>query len=315
MGVKYSNLIGSITCRESLWKAYLKASRGKRSTYGYLLFQQNEAYNIEMLSQELKSGIYTPGEHNCFDVYEPKLRKISALPFLDRVVQHSLHATLNPIFDKTFFPNSYACRVGKGTHKGVIKAQSLLRKKPWYLKVDFKGYFYNIDNEVLWGEISKKVNCTETLQLIEKFHPKTGKGIPIGNLTSQLMANIYGNILDRELTHRFKVDWIRYMDDTVIFGNCPSELVQIKEELTEFVEETMKLKWSKWFIKPSDKGLNYLGYRIYKRYKLIRKDSVLRAKRKVRKLKGGEKDKFLASWKGHVKWANSHNLLTKLERS
>lgn len=320
MGTKYRNLFNQISDRSNLWQAYRNASNRKRNSYGYLLFRQYEAANIENMIEQLDSGTYCPGEHNVFYVYEPKERKISALPFLDRIVQHSLYSAINPVFEKTFLPSSFACRKGKGTHRGVKYVQSIVRKSPdnsWFLKLDFKSYFHSIDREILWKEIDKKIKCRKTLELLEKFHPREGKGLPIGNLTSQLLANIYGNILDRYLQHELKVKyWARYMDDTVIFRSSREELVEIHNKLTEFVSANMCLRWSKWSIKPVSSGINFLGYRIFKKYKLIRKDSVRRAKRKIKKYrKHGDTEKlnkFVASWSGHIQWADSYNLKIKL---
>lgn len=321
MGIKYRNLFDQISDRSNIWEAYRNASSRKRNSFGYLLFRQYEAANIENIIEELNSGIYAPGEHNIFYVYEPKERKISALPFLDRIVQHSLYKAINPIFEKTFLPSSFACRKDKGTHRGVKYVQSVIRKMPdncWFLKLDFKSYFHSIDGKTLWEEIDKKIKCNKTIALLEKFHPREGKGLPIGNLTSQLLANIYGNILDRYLQHELKVKaWARYMDDTVIFGTSREELVEIHKKLTEFISTKMMLRWSKWSIKPVTAGVNFLGYRIFKKYKLIRKDSVRRAKRKIRRYrKNGNTEKlnkFVASWSGHIQWADSHNLKKKLE--
>lgn len=315
MGKKYKNLFTHITDRQSLWEAYRKASKGKRETVGHLLFQQNEALNIERIIRSLEDDTYAPGQPVEFKVYEPKERIISALPFIDRVVQHSIHAVISPIFEKIFMPTSYACRRNKGTHRGVIKAQSYMRKKEnkYVLKLDFKGYFYSIDREILWKELDKKISCKRTLKLLEQFHPRAGKGIPIGNLTSQLLANIYGHILDRHLTHDLKIkNWIRYMDDTVIFGESIEELRSIYEELSVFIEREMKLSWSKWSITSTDRELNYLGYRIFKTHKLIRKDSIRRAKRKTKTLSREKLEKFLKSWKGHLQWANTFNLKQSL---
>ena len=321
MGKKYRNLYPQIFDRNRLWESYRKASLGKKDTYGYLLFRTYEAANIENLISQIEKGTYLPGKHNTFHVHEPKLRVISALPFRDRVVQHAIYSVIAPIFEKAFLPHSFACRNGKGTHAGAKYVQSILRRYKeenlWVLKVDFKGYFYNIDREILWTEIDKKISCRKTKKLLELFHPREGKGLPIGNLTSQLLANIYGHIFDRFLTHDLRIQhWARYMDDTVIIGTSKEELLKTFEELSKFAKEEMKMEWSKWSIRPASLGVNFLGYRIWATHKLIRKDSVRRAKRKIRlykKTNNKEKlDKFIASWLGHIKWANSHHLRRKL---
>lgn len=318
MGKKHNALFEQIHDRTKLWEAYSRASLGKKRSMGYLCFRQYEAANIEKIISSLEDGTYTPGNPHEFHVYEPKKRKISALPFLDRIVQHSLHAALEPIFEKVFLPSSFACRKGRGTHTGVKHVQSTIRRQKageelWCLKLDFKNYFHSIDREILWREIERKITCQKTLKLLAQFHPREGKGLPIGNLTSQLLANVYGHILDRFLVHRLGVKrWARYMDDTVIFGNSKEELREIYERLTEFVALNMKMRWSKWSIRPVSKGVNFLGYRIWATHKLIRPDSVRRAKRKIKRYtKHNETQRlnmFVASWKGHIQWANCHNL-------
>jgi hypothetical protein len=319
MGKKYRNIYEHIYNRERLWLSYRKAALGKKSTVGYLYFRTYEAANIEAIIEQLANETYKPGDHNHFYVHEPKKRMISALPFLDRVVQHSIYSVISPMFEKTFLPYSFACRDGKGTHKGTRHVQSIIRKNPdlWCLKMDFKGYFYNIDREVLWREIDKKITCQKTRRLISLFHPREGKGLPIGNLTSQLLANIYGHIFDRYISHDLRVKhWARYMDDTVIFASNKEELQDIFIKLTAFTSNEMKLEWSKWSIRPVSHGVNFLGYRIWGSHKLIRPGSVKRAKIKIqhyKKTNNKEKlERFTASWLGHIKWANSHNLKSKL---
>lgn len=319
MGKKYKNLYNLIYDRQRMWNAYATASKGKKSSNGYLVFREYEGANIERMIVELEKETYYPEPPNEFYVYEPKARKISALQFLDRIIQHSIFSVVGPVFEKSFLPSSFACRDGKGTHAGAKYVQSIMRKnnKLWYLKVDFKGYFYNIERKVLWKEIDKKITCNKTKRLISLFHPRDGKGLPIGNLTSQLFANVYGHIFDRFITHDLKIkQWARYMDDTVIFGESREELLEVHRKLTIFAKEEMKMDWSKWSMKPCSEGINFLGYRIWANYKLIRPDSLRRAKRKINHYKKhGEKeklDKFIASWSGHIKWANCNHLTKKL---
>lgn len=319
MGKKYKNLFTATYERKRLWESYRKASLSKKNSIGYLLFRRFEAANIENIITEIKNETYKPEKHNEFYVYEPKARKISALPFLDRVVQHSLYSVISDAFEKTFLPSSFACRDRKGTHAGTRYVQSIMRKKgnSWCLKVDFKGYFYNVDREILWKEIDRKISCKKTKNLLALFHPREGKGLPIGNLTSQLLANVYGHILDRYITHDLKIkNWARYMDDTVIFGDSKEELMETFEKLTKFSQNEMKLEWSKWSLRPTSLGVNFLGYRIWSTHKLIRPDSVRRAKRKIKQyIKFNEVEKlkkFKASWLGHIQWANCFHLKQKL---
>jgi RNA-directed DNA polymerase len=318
MGKKYKNLINEIASMPNLYRAYEKAAKGKRYSCGHLQFKQHLAANLRKLSVALHDGSYRPSPPNIFFVNEPKRREISALPFADRVVQHALCAVIEPLFDRIFLPNSYACRKGKGTHIAAIEAQAIMRRDfTHWLKMDFSKYFASIDRAVLHEEIRRKVSCNGTLELIETFLPPTGRGLPIGNLTSQLFANVYGHVLDRYLTHTLRIKtWLRYMDDTVVFAHSREALAVLQQGLKWFCEAQIGLRFSKWSIGHISHGLDWLGYRIWPTHKLLRKQSVISAKRKIFKYQvHGDKlslSRFIASWKGHAQWADSFNLLNKL---
>jgi retron-type reverse transcriptase len=318
MAKKYRNLIDEIASLANLYRAYEKAARGKRYSYGHLQFKEHLAANLRMLSVALKDGSYRPSPTRIFYVNEPKRREISALPFADRVAQHALCNIIEPIFEKTFLPNSYACRTGKGTHVAAIEAQAIMRRGfTHWLKLDFSKYFASIDRAVLHVEIRRKISCRATLALISSFLPTSGRGLPIGNLTSQLFANIYGHILDRHLTHILHLrTWLRYMDDTVIFAHSREALAVIQHGLKWLAEARMGLAFSKWSIGPSSRGLDWLGYRIWPTFKLLRRRSVTAAKRKISRYRATgdfvSLGRFTDSWRGHAQWANSYNLLTRL---
>ena len=318
MGKKYKNLIAEIASMPNLYRAYEKASKGKRYSCGHLQFKQHLAANLRMLSAAIKNGSYRPSPSKVFFVHEPKKREISALPFSDRVVQHALCAVIEPLFERSFLPNSYACRRNKGSHIAAIDAQATMRRGfTHWLKMDFSKYFASIDRVVLHGEIRRKVSCSGTLDLIGTFLPTTGKGLPIGNLTSQLFANVYGHVLDRYLTHKLHISaWLRYMDDTIVFAHSREALAVLQAGLQWFCEARIGLRFSRWSIGAVTQGLDWLGYRIWPTHKLLRKQSVISAKRKIFKyrIRGDELalSRFIASWRGHAQWANSFNLLTKL---
>ena len=318
MGKRHKNLIQQIASMPNLYRAYEKAAKGKRYSCGHLQFKQHLAANLRSLSEAIRNGTYRPSPPNVFFVNEPKRREISALPFADRVVQHALCNVIEPIFDRTFLPNSYACRRGRGTHVAAIEAQAILRRGfTHWLKLDFSKYFASIDRTVLHGEIRRKVSCSGTLALIETFLPPTGRGLPIGNLTSQLFANVYGHVLDRYLTHTLHIKaWLRYMDDTVVFAHSREALAVLQQGLKWFSEAHLGMAFSKWSIGRATQGLDWLGYRIWPTHKLLRKQSVITAKRKIVKYRtSGDTlslSRFVVSWKGHAQWANSFNLLNKL---
>ena len=166
--------------------------------------------------------------------------------------------------------------------------------------------------------VAKKIHCAATRRLLREMLPEEGVGIPIGSLTSQLFANIYGNAVDQFLQHDLKRrHWARYMDDIVVLGDDPEELRQVFYNLRDFAAEHLKLRISHWQVAPISRGINFLGFRIWPTHKLLRKRSVLGAKRKIALyLKHGEHDRlarFIPSWLGHARWADTHHLLSWLE--
>ena len=158
------------------------------------------------------------------------------------------------------------------------------------------------------------------MDLMQKIQPRQGTGIAIGSLKSQLNANLYGTMADDFVHHTLRpVAWARYMDDMILLDNDPEKLRGMKEQLEFFAHEVMRMRFSKWSIAPISRGVNFLGYRIWPRHKLMRKQSVTRAKRAIQSLKKrGDQEalnRFLAAWVGHATWADSQNLMKHLEIS
>ena len=318
MGKKYKNLKEQICSWDNLLLAYKRTAKGKRSTRSYLQFREYDLINLEKLQKELIDGTYKLDEFREFDIYVPKHRHIKALSFRDRIVQHAICNIIEPIFDGTFVSNTYACRRNKGTHAGVKYVQSVLRKYPekkYYLKTDFSKFFPSIEYDLLFEIIEKKIRCKFVLRLLRLMLPFGGKGLPVGWLISQLFANVFASQLDHYLQEDLGVkNWARYMDDIVIVHEDPEYLREVKIKLENYSIDNLKLYLSKWHIQPVERGINFLGYRIWKNYKLIRKDSVKRAKRKSYKYKNKhDLNKFLASWNGHIQWADCNNLINWIQ--
>lgn len=321
MPKKHRNLIERISDIENLRDAYRKTSSGKKMTFGYLEFKEYAEANLLLVQKELLDEGYKIGEYRQFTVYEPKARLISALDFKDRLVQHALCNVIAPIFERLLMPQTFACRTGLGTHAGVRFVQSRLRhgQYKYFLKTDYSKFFPSIDRATLHCMIERRIACEKTLSLLREIIPPTGKGLPIGSLTSKLFANVYGNAADRfihfDLGQRV---WARYMDDIVVLGNNKDDLTNVFLRLNAFSMDKLDLRIGKWHVSPVSRGINFLGYRIWPRHKLLRKDSVTRAKRKVSRYtaSGNQEalDKFIASWCGHAKWADSHNLITWMEK-
>jgi len=320
MGKKYKRLIEQITSPENMRNAYRLTAKGRRYTPGYLQFKEYAEVNLAVLADELLNGTYVSGPVHQFHVYEPKPRLISALPFRDRVAQHAVYGILNPIFDSTLLPRTFACRKGKGTHEGVKALQSDLRRlgQPMYfLKTDYSKFFPSIRRDVLHRMIRKKITCHGTMRVLEAMIEPKGVGLPIGSLTSQLFANVYGGVVDRfihfDLGMRY---WYRYMDDIVILHEDVALLHDVRERVQDFSERELGLRFSKWSIAPVSRGINFLGYRIWASHKLLRKQSIVRAKRAVQAMRRQNRlddlRKFAASWGGHAMWADAHRLLLTL---
>lgn len=322
MAKRYRNLIGKITSPETMQTAYRLTARGKRLTHGFLDFKEFDALNLTSLAEEMASGTYEPGAPSEFFVLDPKRRLISALPFRDRVAQQALCLIIAPIFDRALLPRSFACRPGKGTHAGAIALQRDLRHlgrsgPVYFLKTDFRSYFVSIEHSVLWRLIEAKISCRATLRLIEGMVARAGIGLPIGSLTSQIFANQYAGEIDRHLQQTLGEDyWFRYMDDVVVLGESSRHLRAVKESIEVFSRERLGLRFSKWSIAPVSRGVNFLGYRIWPTHKLLRRDSVTRARRKIAAYRAAgdvaSLDKFLAAWLGHARFADSANLIRDL---
>jgi len=253
------------------------------------------------------------------------------LPFRDRVMHHALCNIIEPIFEARFIFDSYACRAGKGTHAGADRAQKFMRKvrrqgRLFCLKGDVSRYFPSVDHATLKALLRKRIKCPSTLWLCDEIIDSatrlsgTAKGIPIGNLTSQLFANIYLHEMDvfvkEGLRERY---YVRYMDDFVIFGNDNDHLHQSRKNISEFLNTRLMLELNgKTQVFPVDsKGVDFLGYRIWPTHRLLRKSSKTRMKRKLkafeRKYRQGKITRehinhSIQSWLGHARHCNSYNL-------
>jgi len=319
MGQKHKNLFDQIITPANFERAYALTCRGKRRSLAYLQFKEYATLNLERLRREIVDGVYAPGPMRYFKVYEPKPRWISALPFRDRIAQHALNNVIEPIFDRTMLPYTFACRVGGGTHAGICHVQAQLRRTgaTHFLKTDFAGYFPSIDRPMLYRRLDAKVTCPRTRDLMRRMIAPEGVGIPIGHLMSQLFANVYGTSMDDFLQHEVKpVAWARYMDDIVVLGYSSLWLREVQQRMQAHAESAMHMRFSKWQVAPISRGINFLGHRIWPRHKLLRKDSVARARRKLSTIRArgdtAAEQRFLGSWLGHARWADSHNLLTNM---
>jgi len=284
---RVGDLYDSAFTRDALLTAYHAAARHKHGKRACFNFERRLAFNLESLYCELRDGIYQPMPYYTFEVFEPKRRTIYAPAFRDLVVQHAIYAVANPIFDRTFIDHSYACRKGMGTHKAADYAQAALRAVPhdsYTLKTDVRKFFYRIDRGILRTLIERKIKDNRFVGLMMAFadHGES-VGIPIGNLLSQLYALIYLNPMDQFVKRELRVKYYcRYVDDAVLFGLSKAECIDAKNKI-ETLLKTLNLELSHYTIAPVKKGVNFVGYRTWASRRFIRKHSLYKFRKSLKK--------------------------------
>ena len=324
--ITHKNLFQKVVGLGNIYAAYLKARKGKRNKKEVLEFEYNLENNLLGIQNDLINGKYEVGKYYKFVIFEPKKRIIYALPFRDRIVQHAICNIIESIFEKIFIHDSYACRKNKGTHKGIERLRYFLRKKEFYvLKCDIKKYFPSIDKETLKEIIRKKIADEKLLSLIDKIIDSGEYGLPIGNLTSQLFANLYLNELDYFVKNNLKAEfYLRYMDDFIILDESKKELHLIKKKIILFlISLKLEMHEKQAGIFPSEMGINFLGYIIYKDYMKARKSTVKRFLRRIKvKIKKYSEESLcfekimesFNSWNAYMVYGDTYLLRNKLKQ-
>ena len=311
-----------------LLEAHKKARKGKREKKKVTQFElilEDELLNLE---KELRSGTYKHGKYHTFQIYEPKERTIMASEYRDRVVhQWYVENFIKPYFVPQFIDTTYSCIEGRGMHKASKDVQIAMRRardkwnRYYILKMDVTKYFKNIDKRVLWDILKRKIKDRKLLWLTREILLSTEGmlGLPLGNYTSQMFANIYLNELDQFIKHKLKCKYyFRYMDDMIILTQNKEMAQYCLKNITNFLESNLRLTLnSKTKIFKDIQGVNFCGYKINERRMKIRNTSKTRMKRKLKKytelLKENkitlpEIQRSIAGWLGYVKHADSYNL-------
>ncbi|MBD3335742.1 MAG: RNA-dependent DNA polymerase [Candidatus Eisenbacteria bacterium] len=317
---------------ENLLAAARRAARGTSKTAevaGFLLDLEPEVLRLE---RELRNGSYAPGEYRTFVVRDPKTRQITVAPFRDRVVHHALCATIEPALERFYISHSYACRREKGTLRAVMQAQRLARRHAYFLKLDVKSYFHSIDHDVLCGILARRFKDRRFLDTLERIirHPVPGcpprKGLPIGNLTSQHLANFYLNSFDHFVLQELRPGgFVRYMDDMILFGDEKQQLWSIHARCIDCLKGSLRLdlRHGATLLAPVAQGLPFLGRRVFRGLIRMRREnlrrSVRRLRRKARRYRDGRIDpgtweRSLNSVFAHLSQADSHGDTLALRR-
>ncbi|MFZ3077884.1 MAG: reverse transcriptase/maturase family protein [Candidatus Aenigmatarchaeota archaeon] len=305
----YDNLFPDMCSFGNLHSAYLKARKGKRFKEDVLDFSYNLEPNLLQLKRELESQEYRHGGYKIFFVEDSKKRTIKAAPFRDRVVHHALCNVIEPIFEKTFIHDSYACRKGKGTHAGVRRLAKFVRSRRfgYYMKCDIRKYFPSINHKILFSVISKRIKDEKVLrvvrEIIDSAYDGEDRGIPIGNLTSQLFANIYLNEFDCFAKHTLGIRfYARYVDD-FIFLEQKSRLLEIKKGVIVFLETIrLEIHEESALPYPVAQGIDFTGYRIFATHIALRKSFIKKVKRKIESASAPT----IQSWNAHAEHADSY---------
>ncbi|HXK32184.1 MAG: hypothetical protein A2Z68_02695 [Candidatus Nealsonbacteria bacterium RBG_13_38_11] len=298
----YKNIFEKIISLENLFSAWDKFKSDKQKKRDVQQFEWRLEENIFKLHRNLKYKRYKHGKYASFYIQDPKQRHIHKAAVRDRVLHHAVFTALNPIFEPTFISNSLSCRIGKGTHKGIDILDKTLRQissnsfKPCFaLKCDIKKFFGTVDHSILLNIIRKRIKDSDAIwllgEIVESFISRYStfferKGLPLGNLTSQLFANIYLNEFDQFVKHKLKIKrYIRYTDDFVIVAENKLCLENLIAPIRSFLSDKLALELhpKKIAIRKFHQGIDFLGYIILPYHRLLRTKTRQRIFRKLKK--------------------------------
>jgi retron-type reverse transcriptase len=340
----HGNLWDQVISFEALLRAAEQARKGKRFRPAVAAFHFDQERALWKLHEELTTKTYRPGAYRSFFIYEPKKRQISAAPYRDRVVHHALTGVLEPIFERSFIADSYACRKGKGTHAAVKRCQEFARRFRYVLKADIQKFFPSLDHNIAKELVARKIKDPDVMwlvgQIIDHSNPQEEvvnyfpgddlftpaerrRGIPIGNQTSQFFANVYLDPLDHFVKDRLGImGYVRYVDDFLVFSDDKSYLDEVREQVKGFlIRLRLRLHPRKSVIFPVKDGIWFLGYRVFPTHRLLPKENVRRFRRRVRGMQEDyaagriaftEIHQRLMSWSGHARQANTYRLRCRL---
>jgi retron-type reverse transcriptase len=341
----FKNFFPEIVSFQNLFLASRKTQKGKRYRESALAFNMDLESNLFRLHEELLSKTYHHGPYHDFIVKDSKKRLISAAPYRDRVVHHAVINVIEPRFDPSFIPDSYACRKDKGTHAALLRFREFLKRHKYVLKCDIRKYFQSIDHEILIEKLSRRIADRDAMWLLSEivgsrsfndkspviyysgddlFTPHERKrGIPVGNLTSQFFANLYLNDFDHWIKEELRAGpYLRYVDDFCVFGDDKKRLNEIREAVIDYLAGLrLSIHDGKSRTYTVKEGVEFLGFRHLPHMTKVRKENVKRFKARMRRLqeeysKGevsfSEIGASVTSWISHAAYADSYRLREQL---
>lgn len=316
MKVCYQDIISL----DNLLLAWEEFVRGKRKKRDVQEFQFRLFENFLSFHHDLKNKTYRHGSYEAFNISDPKPRNIHKASVRDRLLHHAIYRVLYPFFDRKFIADSYSCCLNKGTHRALNRFRQFAWKVSknntrtcWILKGDIRKFFASIDHAVLLDILEKHIADTDILWLLERvigsFHTESGKGLPLGNLTSQLLVNIYMNEFDQFVKHTLKAKYyIRYADDFVIFSGDKEYLKVVLLQMSTFLNFRLGLKLhpDKVFIKTVASGVDFLGWVHFPDHRVLRTITKNRAFRNIREKRW--KQETVESYLGLMRHGNMYKL-------
>jgi len=299
------------------WREFVRVKRNRADVQD---FGRHLMSNVLTLHHELVADTYRHGGYHHFKISDPKPRDIHKASVRDRLVHHALYRKLYPLFDRTFIADSYSCRLGKGTHRAMNRFRAFAHKVSknntrtcWVLKCDICKFFASVDQHVLVEIIGTYIPDERIRALISNIvgsfnSGAVGKGLPLGNLTSQLLVNIYMNEFDQFVKHKLKVrHYVRYADDFVILSHDRAHLVETLRYIVVFLRDRLRLELhpKKVSIETLASGTDFLGWVHFPDHRVLRTST---KRRMLRALSGNPKEETVSSYRGMLSHGNAHKL-------
>lgn len=321
-GVAYNHIISLKNIHEA-WREFVSGKKYKKDVAEFLLKLSEHTYKLH---SDLKNKIYVHGPYEAFAVNDPKPRSIHKASVRDRLLHHALYRQLYPYFDRKFIHDSYSCRDFKGTHRALDRFMQFARKVSrsnkrtcWVLKCDVRKFFASVDHTVLMTILKKHISDLDIISLVggvvDSFKSTgPGKGLPLGNLTSQLLVNVYMNEFDQYIKHVLKQEfYIRYADDFVIMHHYRNVLLKVLPKIEVFFESILKLRLhpDKVSIETVSSGVDFLGWVHFPKHRVLRTTTKKRMFKRLRMSEGNPE--VVSSYLGLISHGNSMKLKNRIE--
>lgn len=320
---RYKNLWQEFISKENFEIAVKNAVKSKKNKISTKKFLKDRENLIEQLRQSLIDGSFKTSRYRIFTVFEPKERQIYELPlYPDHIVHHAIINILGPIWHSMFISDSYACIPGRGLHAASKRIMQFIRRNKYVLQCDIRKFFPSINHDVMIDILRQKIGDKRMMKLLCDIVRSVGgeTNLPIGNLTSQWMANLYLHQLDMFVKHVLHCkDYLRYCDDFCLFGNDKQKLWEQLHAIQNFLNNKLKLELSKYFLHPVTRGVDMIGYRHFKKFILLRPRGAKKIRRRLKNIAcHNDTSKHamgqIASAHGWIKWACTYNFKKQIQR-